>query len=88
MSLSATQKAALAASVDTLTAQITALVVDPEINPLQPLLDAALAERDTALAANLVLQDRIAIAKVALQAVSAADAVEDLRRAEAIAALG
>lgn len=87
MSLSAAEKTAIIASVQDLTDKVSALVVDPAVNPLQPLLDAALVERDAAQANVVTLQGKIDAAKTAIQAVAAADAIEDQKRADALAAL-
>lgn len=81
MPLSTTEKTQLQASVQALTDEITALVVDPDVNPLQAALDAANAT-------ITALQGKIDATKTALAAVETADAAEDTARAAALAALG
>lgn len=59
MSLSTAEKTALVTSVQELSTQVNALVVDPDVNPLQATLDVALAQIAT-------LQAKIDAAKLAL----------------------
>lgn len=59
MSLSTAEKTALVTSVQELSTQVNALVVDPDVNPLQATLYVALAQIAT-------LQAKIDAAKLAL----------------------
>ena len=90
MPLSQAQKSSLEALATSLEDQVAALVVDPEVptGPTQAQLDAALAERDAALAQVIDLQQKIDTAKAQLRAAADADAVEDAGRAGALTALG
>ncbi len=90
MPLSQAQKSSLEALALSLESQVTALVIDPDVptGPTQEQLDAALAERDAALAQVIDLQQKIETAKEQLRAAADADAVEDAGRAGALSALG
>lgn len=90
MPISAQQKSDLETLAISLETQVAALVVDPDVppGPTQAQLDAALAERDAALAQVLDLQQKIDTAKAQLRAAADADAVEDAGRAGALTALG
>lgn len=90
MPLSQAQKSSLEALAISLEDQVAALVVDPDVptGPTQEQLDAALAERDAALAQVADLQQKIDTAKAQLRAAADADAVEDAGRAGALSALG
>lgn len=90
MPLSQAQKSSLEALALSLESQVTALVIDPDVptGPTQEQLDAALAERDAALAQVIALQQQIDNAKAQLRAAADADAVEDAGRAGALSALG
>ena len=80
MPLTTSEKAALVATADTLSAQVAALVIDPDTNPLQAQLDAALAQ-------VVAMQEKVANAKLALQQSVTADAAEDAARNAALQAL-
>lgn len=90
MPLSQAQKSGLESLATSLQSQVDALVVDPDVptGPTQEQLDAALAERDAALAQVIDLQQKIETAKEQLRAAADADAVEDAGRAGALSALG
>ena len=90
MPLSQAQKSSLEALALSLESQVTALVIDPDVpsGPTQEQLDAALAERDAALAQVIDLQQKSETAKDQLRAAADADAVEDAGRAGALSALG
>lgn len=87
MSLSAAEKTQLTLDVQVLVDHITALVVDPDVNPLQAELDAANAALATAQADNTALLAKIQSAKDAIAAADIADTAEDAARAAALAAL-
>lgn len=90
MPISQAQKSGLEALASSLESQVAALVADPDVptGPTQEQLDAALAERDAALAQVADLQQKIDTAKAQLRAAADADAVEDAGRAGALSALG
>lgn len=90
MPLTQAQKSNLEALALSLESQVTALVIDPDVptGPTQEQLDAALAERDAALAQVVDLQQKIDTAREQLRAAADADAVEDAGRAGALSALG
>jgi hypothetical protein len=88
MPLTTTEKAALAATAATLASQVDALVVDTvDVSELQAALASMTSERDAALSQVVLMQDKIANAKAAIQAATAADATEDAARAQALQAL-
>jgi len=90
MPLSQAQKAQLESLALSLDSQVAALVVDPDVptGPTQAELDAAIAERDAALAQVADLQQKIDTAKAQLRAAADADALEDAGRAGALTVLG
>ena len=90
MPLSQAQKTQLESLALSLDSQVAALVVDPDVppGPTQAELDAALAERDAALAQVADLQQKIDTAKAQLRAAADADALEDAGRTGALTALG
>lgn len=88
MPLSLSEKNALANTAQSILDEVNALVVDPAVNPLQPQLDAANATIAANATEKAAMQARIDGAKSALQAAAAADAIEDARHADALAALG
>lgn len=90
MPISQAQKTELEALASSLEAQVAALVVDPDTpaGPTQAQLDAALAERDAALARVIELEQKIDTAKAQLRAAADADAAEDAGRLGALSTLG
>jgi hypothetical protein len=90
MPLSQAQKSSLESLASQLDSQVAALVVDADVptGPTQAELDAAIAERDAALAQVVDLQQKIDTAKAQLRAAADADAAEDAGRAGALSALG
>lgn len=88
------QIAAIQATVATLSSQLDALPITPDVNPLQAELDAAneqLAQRTAELAdaqsINASLSAKMAAAAERLQARKVADAAEDAASDEALALL-
>ncbi len=90
MPITQAQKTSLELVASELEQQIAALVVDPETptGPTQEQLDAALAQRDAALAQVAQMQAKIDAARQHLRAAAEADAIEDAGRAGALASLG
>lgn len=102
MPLSSNEKTGLAVAAQALSEAISALIIDPAVNPLQPQLDAAIAardanaaardaaiaERDAAIADKATMQGKIDAAKAKIVAAKAADAIEDQAHDDALAALG
>ncbi len=86
MPITQAQKTELEALASTLETQVAALVVDPDApsGPTQEEYDAAVAQRDAALAHVLQLQQRIDFARTQLCAAVDADAAEDAARAGAL----